>query len=35
VAALPGHAAERDRSECERELVKRAGKWTVRNLSKS
>jgi len=35
VAALPGRAAERDRSECERELVKRAGKWTVRNLSKS
>ena len=35
VAALPRHAAERDRSECERELVKRAGKWTVRNLSKS
>jgi ATP phosphoribosyltransferase regulatory subunit len=35
VVGLPGHAAERAQSECERELVKRAGKWTVRNLSKS
>jgi ATP phosphoribosyltransferase regulatory subunit len=35
VVGLPGHAAERAQSECGRELVKRAGKWTVRNLSKS
>jgi ATP phosphoribosyltransferase regulatory subunit len=35
VVGLPGHAAERARSERERELVKRGGKWTVRNLSKS
>ena len=35
VVGLPGHAAERAQSECERELVKRGGKWTVRNLSKS
>jgi len=33
VVGVPGHAAER--AECERELVKRAGKWTVRNLNKS
>jgi ATP phosphoribosyltransferase regulatory subunit len=35
VVGLPGHAAERAQSERERELVKRGGKWTVRNLSKS
>jgi ATP phosphoribosyltransferase regulatory subunit len=35
VVGLPGYAAERAQSERERELVKRAGKWTVRNLSKS
>ncbi len=35
VVGLPGHAAERARSERGRELVKRGGKWTVRNLSKS
>jgi len=35
VVGLPGHAAERTQSERERELVKRGGKWTVRNLSKS
>jgi len=35
VVGLAGHAAERAQSECERELVKRSGKWTVRNLSKS
>jgi ATP phosphoribosyltransferase regulatory subunit len=33
--ALPGHAAERTQPECDRELVKRAGKWTVRKLGKS
>ena len=35
VVGLPGYAAERAQSERERELVKRGGKWTVRNLSKS
>jgi ATP phosphoribosyltransferase regulatory subunit len=35
VVGLPGHATERAQSERERELVKRGGKWTVRNLSKS
>jgi ATP phosphoribosyltransferase regulatory subunit len=35
VVGLPGHAAERAQSERERELVKRGGRWTVRNLSKS
>ena len=35
VVGLPGHAAERAQSEREREFVKRGGKWTVRNLSKS
>ena len=35
VVGLPGHAAERAQSECERELVKRDGKWTVRKLDKS
>jgi ATP phosphoribosyltransferase regulatory subunit len=35
VVGLPGHAAERARSECERELVKHEGKWTVRKLDKS
>jgi len=35
VVGFAGHAAERAQSECERELVKRGGKWTVRNLSKS
>jgi ATP phosphoribosyltransferase regulatory subunit len=35
VVALPGHAAERTQPECDRELVKRAGKWTVRKLGKS
>ena len=35
VVGLPGHAAERAQSECGRELVRRGGKWTVRNLSKS
>src|SRR5882762_4007964 len=35
VVGLPGHAVERARSERGRELVKRGGKWTVRNLSKS
>jgi ATP phosphoribosyltransferase regulatory subunit len=35
VVGLAGHVAERAQSECERELVKRSGKWTVRNLSKS
>src|SRR5258705_360887 len=35
VVGLAGHAADRGQSECERELVKRSGKWTVRNLSKS
>jgi ATP phosphoribosyltransferase regulatory subunit len=35
VVGFPGNSAERTQSECERELVKRAGKWTVRNLSKS
>jgi len=35
VVGLPGQTAERAQSERERELVKRGGKWTVRNLSKS
>jgi ATP phosphoribosyltransferase regulatory subunit len=35
VVGLPGHAAQRAKSECDRELVKRAGKWTVRKLGKS
>ncbi|HEY6241166.1 MAG TPA: ATP phosphoribosyltransferase regulatory subunit [Burkholderiales bacterium] len=35
VVGLPGHAAERTQPECDRELVKRAGKWTVRKLGKS
>jgi ATP phosphoribosyltransferase regulatory subunit len=34
VIALPGHA-EGAQPACDRELVKRAGKWTVRKLSKS
>jgi ATP phosphoribosyltransferase regulatory subunit len=34
VVGLPGHAAERAQPECDRELVKRAGKWTVRKLGK-
>ena len=35
VVGLPGHAAERAQPECDRELVKRTGKWTVRKLGKS
>ncbi|HMH18082.1 MAG TPA: ATP phosphoribosyltransferase regulatory subunit [Burkholderiales bacterium] len=35
MVALPGHAAERTQPECDRELVKRAGKWAVRKLGKS
>jgi len=35
VAELPGHAAQRTKSECDRELVKRAGKWIVSKLDKS
>src|SRR6266702_4181354 len=32
---LPGHAAARARPDCDRELVKRGGKWLVRKLDKS
>src|SRR6266571_5308310 len=32
---LPGHAAARARPDCDRELVKRGGKWLVRKLGKS
>jgi ATP phosphoribosyltransferase regulatory subunit len=35
VVGLPGHASERAQPECDRELVKRTGKWTVRKLGKS
>jgi len=35
VVGLPGHMAERAQPDCDRELVKRAGKWTVRKLGKS
>jgi ATP phosphoribosyltransferase regulatory subunit len=34
VVGLPGHVAERAQPDCDRELVKRAGKWTVRKLGK-
>jgi ATP phosphoribosyltransferase regulatory subunit len=32
VVALPGHADARVQSDCDRELVKRQGKWIVRKL---
>ncbi len=32
---LPGHAAAHARPDCDRELVKRGGKWLVRKLGKS
>src|SRR6266705_3521557 len=32
---LPGHAAARAQPDCDRELVKRGGKWLVRKLGKS
>jgi len=35
VVGLPGHAAGGVQPACDRELVKRAGKWTVRKLGKS
>jgi len=35
VVGLPGHAAERAQPDCDRELVRRAGKWAVRKLGKS
>ena len=35
VVGLPGHAAEGVQPDCDRELVKRSGEWTVRNLGKS
>jgi len=35
VVGLPGRAAEGAQPDCDRALVKRAGKWTVRNLGKN
>src|SRR6266496_2720275 len=35
VVGLPGHAAEGVEPDCDRELVKLAGEWTVRKLDKS
>jgi len=35
VVGLPGHAADGVQSDCDRELVKRAGEWIVRELGKS
>ncbi len=35
VVGLPGHAAEDAQPDCDRELVKHAGEWTVRKLGKS
>ena len=35
VVGLPGHVAEGVQPDCDRALVKRAGKWTVRKLGKS
>jgi len=35
VVGLPGHAAQGVEPECDRELVKRGGEWTVRELGKS
>jgi len=35
VVGLPGHAAESAQPDCDRELVKRGGEWTVRKLGKS
>jgi ATP phosphoribosyltransferase regulatory subunit len=34
VIGLPGHAPERTHPDCDREIVRRAGKWTVRKLGK-
>jgi len=35
VVGLPGHAAEGVQPDCDRALVKRAGKWTVQKLGKN
>jgi ATP phosphoribosyltransferase regulatory subunit len=35
VVGLPGHAAEGAQPDCDRELVKRGGEWTVRKLGES
>src|SRR5437879_9064290 len=35
VVGLPGHAVEGVQPDCDRELVKRGGEWTVRKLGKS
>jgi len=35
VVGLPGHGAEGVEPDCDRELVKLAGEWTVRKLGKS